>query len=125
MSDPFSVPKRIQSFRYAIRGLVLVARTQHNSWIHAFASALVVFAGFALRVSAGDWCWLVLAMMAVWASEAFNTALEQLADAAVPETHPLIQGAKDAAAAAVLVSAIGAALIGVLVLGPHLLHWIR
>ena len=59
--------------------------------------------------------------MAVWTAEALNTAFEFLADAASPNFHPLVKKAKDVAAGAVLISAIGAVVIGVLVLGPHVM----
>lgn len=75
-------------------------------------------------VSAADWCWLVIAMVAVWSAECFNTALEALADALSPEIHPLVKKAKDAAAGAVLVAAIGAAVIGLLVFWPYLKRWL-
>ena len=55
-------------------------------------------------------------------AEAFNTALELLADQASPEWRPDIGRAKDLSAAAVLIAALGAAIIGVLVLGPPLLE---
>ena len=84
------------------------------------ATVAVVVMGFVLKVSSADWRWLVLAMVAVWAAECINTALERLADAVSEERHPLIKQAKDMAAAAVLVTAIGAAVIGVLVFWPHL-----
>lgn len=121
MSERFSVSKRILSFKYAIRGIGLMLRTQHNARIHALASVGVSLAALLLGASASDWCWLVLAMVLVWTSEGMNTALERLADAALPEFHPLVQQAKDAAAGAVLVAAAGAVVIGLLVLGPHLL----
>jgi len=100
-------------------------RSQQNAWIHAAATIGVIAAGFFFRVSAGEWCWLVLALMAVWSAEALNTAFEFLADAASPDFHPLVKKAKDVAAGAVLLSAIGSGLIGLLVLGPHLLVWVR
>jgi diacylglycerol kinase (ATP) len=59
--------------------------------------------------------------MSVWTAEALNTALEFLADAASPEFHPLVGHAKDVAAGAVLISAAGAVVIGLLVLGPHVI----
>jgi diacylglycerol kinase (ATP) len=74
-----------------------------------------------MHLSTGEWCWIVLAIMSVWTAEALNTAFEFLADVASPEFHPLVQQAKDVAAGAVLLSAIGAAVIGLLVLGPPLL----
>jgi diacylglycerol kinase (ATP) len=68
-----------------------------------------------------EWCWIVLAIVAVWSAEALNTAIEFLTDVASPGFHPIAGRAKDVAAGAVLIAAIGAVAIGVLVLGPHLL----
>ena len=92
---------------------------QHNAWIHATVTVVVVVAGFALRVSRADWCWIVLAISIVWTAEALNTAFEFLADAASPEFHPLVRDAKDVAAGAVLVTAIAATIIGVIIFWPH------
>jgi diacylglycerol kinase len=58
--------------------------------------------------------------MVVWMAEFMNTALEALVDLASPDYHPLAKVAKDVAAAAVLVGALGAVLIGLLILGPPL-----
>ncbi len=63
----------------------------------------------------------MLAIVTVWTAETLNTALELLCNASVPEFHPLAGRAKDVAAGAVLVSATGAAIIGLLVLGPRAL----
>ena len=109
---------RIRSFGHAFRGIGTMLRSQRNAWIHALATTLVIGAGFGLRVSADGWKWLVLAMVSVWGAEALNTALELLADAAKPEFHPLVKKAKDVAAGAVLIAAIGAAAIGALVFIP-------
>ena len=59
--------------------------------------------------------------MAVWTAEALNTAFEALCDVASPEFHPAVERAKDVAAGAVLVAAIGALCIGACVFGPKLL----
>ena len=64
---------------------------------------------------------LIFAIALVWTAEGLNTALEWLCDVAAPEYHPLVKKAKDVAAAAVLLAAIGSALIGLLVFGPRLL----
>ena len=117
---PFQFTGRLRSFRHAVSGILRMVRCQHNAWIHAAATALVVAAGFLLRVSPADWCWLVLAISIVWTAEALNTAFEFLADAASPEFHPLVRDAKDVAAGAVLVTAIAAAVIGAIVFWPHL-----
>ena len=111
---------RIRSFGFAFQGVGTMLRSQRNAWLHALATVAVVAAGFALGVSGDGWKWLILAMVSVWGAEALNTALEFLADAARPEDHPLVKKAKDVAAGAVLIAAIGAAIIGALVLGPPL-----
>ena len=100
-------------------------KSQHNAWIHMCATVAVIVAGLYFGVSPSEWCWLVLAIMAVWTAEALNTAFEFLADAASPEFHPLVKNSKDVAAGAVLISAIGSVIIGLLVLGPHALAWIK
>jgi len=97
-------------------------KTQQNAWIHLVATILGVAAGFLFDISASEWCWLILAVIAVWSTEALNTALELLADVASPEFHPLVKKAKDVAAGAVLISAIGAVAIGLIVLGPYVLE---
>ena len=109
---------RIRSFGYAFRGVWTMLRSQRNAWIHALATVVVLAAGLALGISVNDWKWLVLAMVSVWGAEALNTALEFLADAAKPEFHPLVKQAKDVAAGAVLIAAIGAAAIGALIFIP-------
>lgn len=121
MSGQFSVSGRIQSFRHAIDGIVLMLRSQHNAWLHAVASVTVLLGGVFCRLSAMDFCWLVIAIMAVWTAEALNTALEFLADFASPEFHPLVKKAKDVAAGAVLISATGSVVIALLIFGPHIL----
>jgi diacylglycerol kinase len=111
---------RVKSFKYAFEGWWYVLRTQHNAWIHAVISAAVLGMGLWLAVSRTDWAILILAMMVVWMAEFMNTALEALVDLASPDYHPLAKVAKDVAAAAVLVGALGAVLIGLLILGPPL-----
>ncbi len=118
--DSLTFSGRVRSVRFAIKGIRTMLRTQHNAWIHAAATAAVAVTGVMLRLSASEWCWIVLAVMAVWTAEALNTAFEFLTDVASPSFHPLAGHAKDVAAGAVLISAIGAVVIGVLVFGPHL-----
>ena len=86
---------------------------------------MVIALGWFLRVGRSDWCWLVVAISMVWCAEAFNTAVERLADRVTMERDPLIKQAKDLAAGAVLCAALGAAVIGLLVLGPPLWGWLR
>ncbi len=119
--ERFSVGARLRSVEHALRGLWITLSTQHNAWIHAAATAAVIAAGVVLEIQRGEWLAVVLAIVAVWTAEAINTAFEALCDVAAPEFHPLVERAKDVAAGAVLISALGAAAIGLLVFGPRLL----
>lgn len=117
----FTLSGRLKSFDYALRGVLLMLKSQHNAWLHAVATLLVVLVGrLVCHLSSGEWCALVLAIMAVWTAEALNTALEFLADVASPEFHPLVEKAKDVAAGAVLISATGSVVIALLVFGPYI-----
>lgn len=95
-------------------------RSQKNAWIHAFATILVCASGFYFGFTRPEWCWIVLAIISVWMAEAFNTAFEFLTDVASPEFNPLAGKAKDVAAGAVLISAFGSVIIGILIIGPYI-----
>src|SRR5450830_691369 len=118
--NAFSFAGRLQSFRFAALGLVFMFRTQHNAWIHLALTGAVVVAGWRLQVSAADWRWLVVALVLVWFAETLNTAFEYVCDVVSPEFHGAVEKAKDIAAGAVLICAVGAALLGGLTLWPYL-----
>lgn len=111
---------RARSFRYAFAGWRFVLRTQRNAWIHMTVSMLVLVLGLWLGLAARDWALIILAIALVWTSEFINTALEAVVDLASPQHHRLARVGKDVGAAAVLIAAISAALIGFLILGPPL-----
>ncbi len=118
----FRVAARVRSFGHALRGIAVLLASQHNAWIHGVATLAVGALAAGLGVSLLGWCALILAMIAVWTAEALNTAFELLCDVASPEFHPLVEKAKDVASGAVLIAAIGAAAVGLLVLGPPLVR---
>jgi diacylglycerol kinase len=111
---------RAKSFKFAFDGWWFVLRTQHNAWIHAVFSLAVFGIAFWLGLPVQEWAILVLTIMAVWMAEFMNTAIEAVVDMTMPEIHPLAKVAKDVAAAAVLVGAVGSVIIGLLILGPPL-----
>ncbi|MBI4771679.1 MAG: diacylglycerol kinase family protein [Chloroflexi bacterium] len=114
---------RLLAFKYAFSGWWFVLLTQRNAWIHALISTAVVLLGLWLKLSRLEWAMIVLTMAVVWMGEFLNTALEAVVDLASPELHPLATVCKDAGAAAVLIAALAAALVGLLILGPPL--WAR
>jgi diacylglycerol kinase len=103
----------------------VVAR-ERNARIHLAATVVVAGAAWYLGLSRVEWSFLVAAIAIVWLAEALNTAIELLGDvAAGGAPHPLVRRAKDVAAGAVLLAVIGAALIGVIILGPAVMDHIR
>lgn len=129
-TTPIPVPQsaqravsRFDSFRHAFAGWAYVIRTQRNAWIHGLASVSVFALGLWLGLSRLEWVVIVLAIALVWMAEFINTALEAVVDLASPNLHPLAKVGKDVAAAAVLVGALTAAVVGALILGPPL--WVK
>ncbi len=94
--------------------------SQQNAWIHLLASIIVIAAGFYFDLDRTDWCLIILTVVVVWTAEAVNTALEFLADASTPDYDPLVGKAKDVAAGAVLILALGSLVIAVVVFWPHI-----
>ncbi len=114
---------RMQSFRHAFRGWFYVLRTQRNAWIHSAIATIVFIVGLWLELPLRDWAIIILTAAVVFAAEFMNTAIEVVIDLASPDEHPLAKIGKDVGAAAVLVAAFAAILIGLLILGPPL--WLK
>ena len=121
MRSPIDFRKAARSFRYALQGILDLFHFENNARIHLFAAIGVVVAGFYFQLSRTEWALVVTQIALVWAAEAFNTALEKLADAVSPAYHPLIKSVKDLAAGGVLIVAISAAIVGFLVFLPKVL----
>jgi len=114
------ITSRIASFGHAFRGWHHVLRTQQNAWIHATIATLVFITGFWVGLPPRDWAVIILTTAMVFAAEFMNTAIEAVVDLASPAKHPLAKVGKDVGAAAVLIAALAAILIGLLILGPPL-----
>lgn len=112
---------RVHSFRHAAEGVSFVVRNEPNMRIHLALAATVAAAGLWLGLDLAEWRWLGLAITLVLVLEMINTAIEQACNAVTLEHHAAIKAAKDAAAAAVLISACFAGLVGMTILVPHLL----
>ncbi len=109
----------LRGFAHAFRGLGLAA-AQRNFRVQLAVAALVLVAGWQCGVTAGEWAVLTICIFWVLGMEAINSAVEALADRVSREHDPLIGQSKDMAAAAVLLAALGAAVIGLIVFIPHL-----
>ena len=108
-----------RAFGFAIQGLRFSWRTQRHLRLHVALTTLVVALGLFLAFSPGEWAALIVTIALVTALELINTVVEVVVDLVTPEFHPLAKVAKDVAAAAVLVAACSAVLVGAIVLIPH------
>jgi diacylglycerol kinase len=113
--------KFIAGFGYAFSGLWYALRTQRNMRVHTVITFVVIAAGIILHISPVEFALIFIAISGVFISEMFNTVIELCVDLASPQYHPLAKIAKDVAAGAVLANAILSIIIGLFVLGPHLL----
>lgn len=108
----------IKSFGYAFAGVQYAFRTQFNFKFHILALFAIIIAGWHFELTTNQWLWLIIASGLVIISELFNTAIEVLVDLASPSFHEKAKVIKDVAAAAVLMAAIVASVIGLIIFIP-------
>ncbi len=122
LHSPVTSASRGDSLAHAVAGCGHMLRHQKNIRIMLIASAIVLVVGIWLEIDRRDWALLALANGLVWIGEFTNAAIEAAVNLSSPQLHPLARLAKDIAAAAVLLSALIASLVGALILLPPLLH---
>ncbi|MCF8369310.1 MAG: diacylglycerol kinase family protein [Bacteroidales bacterium] len=118
-SGKFSLKKRMESFKYAFNGIILLSR-EHNAWIHFVAALLVIILGFIFNISFFEWMVILICIGLVLSLELMNTAIENLTNLVSPGINPKAGRIKDIAAGAVLISAIISAIIGVMIFLPKI-----
>lgn len=117
----FSIKDRLKSFIFAFRGIILLFRHEHNAWIHGMAMILATGLGFYFDISRAEWIGVCLSIGMVLAAEAFNTAIEKIADFVHSEQNTDIGQIKDLAAGGVLLVSIAAFIVGMIVFAPKII----
>jgi diacylglycerol kinase len=116
----FNIKDRARSFGYAFKGLGYALQTEHNLWIHSLLALAAIAFGLWLEITPTEWLFVISAIGFVIVSELFNSSIEILVDLISPEQNPKAGLIKDISAGAVLLSAITAALIGLIIFGPKI-----
>lgn len=116
----FSIKNQIKSFDYAFQGILYFIKTQHNAWIHLISAIIVIVFGFIYKLNITEWCLITFAIGLVLSLEIINTALEYVSDLVSPEKNLKVKRIKDMAAGGVLISAITAAIIGLIIFIPKI-----
>lgn len=117
--------KLINSFKYAIEGIISSFRTEQNMKIHVFIMIVVIILGIILKLSALEWIILTIVIALVISAELFNTTIETVVDMITKEKNEKAKLAKDVAAGAVLVLAIGSVVVGLIIFIPKILEIIK
>lgn len=104
-----------RSFRYAYEGIKYALATQRNLKFHFFAAFVVLLMALYVHISKTEILFILMAVTLMIVTELINTAIEKAVDLAMPDRHPVAKIAKDVAAASVLVSAVFAAVTGMIV----------
>ncbi|WP_080844998.1 diacylglycerol kinase family protein [Cytobacillus gottheilii] len=110
-----------KSFSYAAEGLSSASRSERNLKVHLLIMPMIVGTGFFFSISRYEWLVVILVIGGMIALELMNTAVERVVDLVTDQYHPLAKQAKDIAAAAVLVYAITAIVIGVMIFVPKII----
>jgi diacylglycerol kinase (ATP) len=114
------VPKKIiKSFKYARAGAEHALRTQRNLWIHFFIGLAVIGIAVWLKVSLIELAVLIVAIFGVIVAEMINTSIEELVNILSPGHRQEAALAKNVAAAAVLLAAVGAVAVGCIIFIPR------
>jgi len=111
--------KLFKSFRYAFRGLKYALRNEQNFQIEILAGILVVILMFLFPTRTLEKIALFIVIFAVLVIELINTIFERMVDILKPRVHPYAQLVKDIMAAAVLLSSVGAVVIGITIFWPY------
>ncbi|MGB0404193.1 MAG: diacylglycerol kinase family protein [Salibacteraceae bacterium] len=117
----FSLIERMKSFKYAFQGFKTLFTAEHNARVHLFFGVLAIIFGVYFNLDRGEWLFVLLAIVLVFAMELMNSAIEYLADTITKEINPGIKKAKDLAAASVLMSALFAVAVGLVVFVPKVI----
>lgn len=120
--SPVTSKSRAVSLSYAVAGWLYMLRRQKNTRIQAVASILIVLLALWLQIDFYGLALLVIVITIVWMAEFINAAVEAVVNLATMELHPMAKVGKDVASAAVLLGVVASILVGLLVLGPPLLH---
>ncbi len=111
-----------KSFYFAFKGIADLFSGRHpNAIVHLLAVVSVCIAGYFFKISTSEWLAVILCFIAVITLEAINSAIEYVVDLTSPDYHPLAEKAKDMAAGAVLLAAIGSVLIALIIFLPKII----
>lgn len=107
-----------KGFGFAFQGIAYAFSTQLNFKVHVVAALFTCVLGYYTELSISEWIWIAAAIFLVLIAELINTAIELLVDLISPQYNIKAGIIKDVSAAAVLLTAVLALVIGLLIFIP-------
>lgn len=114
------VTGRIRAGGYALKGALLLIRSEASIQVQFTIAVIVTIAGFYFDITASEWMFQILAIGLIMTAEGLNTAVEKIADFVHPDYHSKIGFIKDVAAGAVFIAAVTAVIVGFVIYLPYL-----
>ena len=115
------IRRLLKSFKYAAKGLLKVFHEEQNLKLQVTIGLLVIILAWALNVNRFEWCLLILVMALVILTEVINSAIERVTDVLKPRINGYVKEIKDIMATAVMLASLAAVIIGLVILGPHII----
>lgn len=118
--NKFTIKSRVQSFTYAIKGIIHAFKHERSIWLQSICAVVTIIAGFVFNISRIEWLAVIVCIGIVFASETMNTAIETIVDFISPEYDKKAGLIKDLAAGAVLITAIMSAVVALVIFTPKI-----
>ena len=111
--------KLLHSFKFALKGIIYLLKTEQNARIHLAATILVFLLSITFNINHLEAAIIFIAVIMVFAMEIINTAVEKIIDFLHPDNHNVIATVKDALAGAVLIAGTIALVVAFLIFYPY------
>lgn len=115
----------IDSFNYAIEGILHVFKTQRNMKIHFAIAIAVLFFCLFLDLTRVEFVIILFTISLVLIAEMINTAIETTIDMLVKNYNSMAKIAKNVAAGAVLIAAVNSVLVAYLIFFDRVNPWTK
>lgn len=115
----FSIKRLLRSFKTAFEGIFFVFKSEPNFRLQILFAILVLALSYVFQIKTYEWIVVILLIIMVLTMEIINTAIEQFTDLLKPRLHHYVKAIKDIMAASVVMTSLGAFIVGLIIFWPH------
>lgn len=114
------IKRLFKSFHYAFKGLIKAFKEEQNLRVQTLAGLIVLLLAWHFKVSHIEWCLLIFTIGLVILMEIVNSAVERVTDVLKPRINGYVKEIKDIMAAAVMLAALLAVIVGIIIFWPYI-----